>query len=82
MSSDSMVSVCSSGGSQHSAAGDAGTDRRKKPKVWVSLAANSEGSVMQLIKGKCLPILLYAVETYPSRKLTSDHLILLSVLFS
>ena len=36
MSSDSMVSVCSSGGSQQSTAGgDASVDRKKKPKVWV-----------------------------------------------
>ena len=35
MSSDSMVSVCSSGGSQQSTAGDAGADRKKKPRVWV-----------------------------------------------
>lgn len=35
MSSDSMVSVCSSGGSQQSAAGDSVSDKKKKPKVWV-----------------------------------------------
>ena len=35
MSADSMISVCSSGGSQQSAAGEVGTDKKKKPKVWV-----------------------------------------------
>jgi len=35
MSTDSMVSVCSSGGSQQSAAGDVSSDKKKKPKVWV-----------------------------------------------
>jgi len=37
MSSGSMVSVCSSGGSQQSATSDVGGDKKKKPKVWVML---------------------------------------------
>jgi len=36
----------------------------------------SEESFIQLIKGKCLPILLYGLETCPLKKQISDHWIL------
>jgi len=36
----------------------------------------SEESVIQLIKGKCLPILLYGLETCPLKKHISDYWIL------
>jgi len=54
MSSDSMVSVCSSGGSQQSSAGDAGSDKKKKPRVWVielTLVSINLDSVNSVVPG-------------------------------
>jgi len=36
---------------------------------------------LQLIKGKCLPIILYGLETCPLKKPTSDHWTLSSIVF-
>jgi len=42
----------------------------------------SEESVLQLIKGKCLPILLCGLEASPLKKLILDHPTLLSTVYS
>jgi len=36
----------------------------------------SEEVIMQLVQGKCMPILLYGLETCPLKKWILDHLIL------
>jgi len=42
----------------------------------------SEESVLLLIKGKCLPILLYGLETCPLKKMILDHSTLSSIVYS